>query len=137
MKFMQKKSSRGKSSRARSPQEGLGRYRQAQRQKELSELISQAIWELSRDDKSFPVGLIVTIIKVIASPDAAYANIFCQLFPDEGRKDSLKYLNKKAPFLRHFVAERAAFRLAPKIHFIYDEGASEGDKILELLDKLK
>lgn len=134
---MPKKSKRGQSSRARSPQEGLGRYRQAQRQKELAELVSQAIWELSRDDKNFPAGLIVTITKVIASPDAAYANVFCQLFPDEVKYDSIKYLNKKAPFLRHFVAERAAFRLAPKIHFIYDEEASEGDHILEILDALK
>lgn len=134
---MSKKLSHDKSSRQRSPKEGLGRYRQEQRQKELSDLVSQGIWELSQDDKKFPAGLIVTVTRVVAGPEVASANIFCRFYPDEARAAAITYLNKKAPFLRHFVATKVAFRLSPKIHFIYDKESAEGDHILSLLDSLK
>ncbi|GEM_PF-3065558 len=135
---MPKKLNKGKSSHhKRSLKEGLGRYRQAQRQHEVSNVISQGIWKLSQDDKKYPLGLIVTITRVVTSPEAAYANIFCQIFPDEIRGTALSYLNKKKIILRHYVSQHTTFRLAPKIHFVYDADLAEENRILELLDSIK
>ncbi|MGR9043845.1 MAG: 30S ribosome-binding factor RbfA [Gammaproteobacteria bacterium] len=81
---------------------------------------------------------IVTVNEVETSKDLAVAKIyFTVLNADEkGKKDSVKYLNESAPYVRSELGKRMRLRIVPELRFYYDESFDTGMRVAELLSDL-
>ncbi len=79
----------------------------------------------------------VTITYAKITSDLSYAKVYFTLL-DTSRKDEIgKALNKASGFIRSKLCENVEIRKMPEINFVYDESIDYGDKIENIIDKLK
>ncbi|MBS3952803.1 30S ribosome-binding factor RbfA [Methylicorpusculum oleiharenae] len=102
----------------------------SQIQKELALILQR---ELDRIRLGF-----VTINDVETNKDLAVAKIYVTILNKEGdeRKQSMKYLNDSAPFIRSELAKRMRLRIVPELRFYYDTSFENGMRVAELLSDL-
>lgn len=99
----------------------------------FTEEISKIIHTELRDE-SFGF---ITITYTKISSDLSYAKVYFTLL-DTSRKDEIgKALNKASGFIRSKLCENVEIRKMPEINFVYDESIDYGDKIENIIDKLK
>jgi len=98
---------------------------------ELSEIIEREI----QDPR---IGL-TTVTAVKVSPDLNNARVFVTVLGDAAqRKKALEGLRSAASFVRRSLSKRLHhMRRIPELSFDYDEAVEKGERIEELLDKIK
>jgi ribosome-binding factor A len=79
----------------------------------------------------------VSISQVEISKDYANAKVFVTILDDEKIGEIMAALKKAAGFFRHELAATVNMRTTPKLHFYYDDTLRRGQKIDELLKKVK
>ena len=100
--------------------------------RELSEIIQRN--EL-KDDR---IGGLVSITEVIVSGDLRSVKVYFSVYGEESQKvGTLAALEAKAGFLRGELCRRLGVRFAPELYFKLDDSLDRGDRITELLDKIK
>ena len=98
---------------------------------ELSEIIEREI----ADPR---IGL-VTVTAVKVSPDLRHARVFVSVLGDEQqRKKTMQGLSSAATYARRSLSQRLHhLRRIPELTFAYDDSIETGNRIEELLDKIK
>lgn len=76
----------------------------------------------------------VTITAVKVSPDMANATVLISQLDEMRSKQTLHALNKAAGFLRSALAKSLNLRVTPKLHFVYDDTISRGNRIQQLIN---
>ena len=100
--------------------------------RELSEIIQRN--EL-KDDR---IGGLVSITEVIVSGDLRSVKVYFSVYGEESQKvGTLAALEAKAGFLRGELCRRLGVRFAPELYFKLDDSLERGNRISELLDKIK
>ena len=100
--------------------------------RELSEIIQRN--EL-KDDR---IGGLVSITEVIVSGDLRSVKVYFSVYGEESQKvGTLAALEAKAGFLRGELCRRLGVRFAPELYFKLDDSLERGNRITELLDKIK
>ncbi|MCL5283119.1 MAG: 30S ribosome-binding factor RbfA [Armatimonadetes bacterium] len=109
--------------------------RQQRVQRELIAHIS----EMLHRDLNDPRLSLVTITGANVSADLHVATVyFCTLGNDEQQRNaSLKALQSVAGWIGGKFARQAHLRIAPEIHFRYDEGIEKGGRVLDLLRQIE
>ncbi|MFA4858592.1 MAG: 30S ribosome-binding factor RbfA [Candidatus Margulisiibacteriota bacterium] len=80
----------------------------------------------------------VSFTGVIMSPDLKYAKIFVSVLGDETEKlKTLEGLNSAKSFIRGELGRVLELRLVPELNFVRDDSLEKGDRILDLLSKIK
>ena len=80
--------------------------------------------------------IIVTYVKV--SDDLKYTKVYYRLIGTTHNNEKIeKSLDHVTKFIRHEIAHRTDLRYVPEIHFFYDSGVDEAERIDYLLEKLK
>ncbi len=98
-------------------------------QEEISIII---MTEIKDEDIKF-----VTITGVETTNDLSYAKVFFTVLDEVKKDQTLKALNKAAPFIRGKLAERVEIRHTPELKFIYDTSIEYGEHIEDIIDQIK
>ena len=81
---------------------------------------------------------IVSIIGVRTSSDLSHAKVFVSvLAPDEIQKEVFLHVKHAEGFLQRKLAEYLDIRKTPVIELVYDESMEQGQKVLNIIEKLK
>jgi ribosome-binding factor A len=99
----------------------------SQMQKELALILQREI-EDSR------LGFI-TVNEVALSKDLAVAKVYVTVLnaDDEAKQNNVKWLNERAPVIRHLLAKRMRLRHISDLRFYYDHSFETGMRVAELL----
>ncbi|MBQ0139352.1 MAG: 30S ribosome-binding factor RbfA [Kurthia sp.] len=101
-----------------------------QMKKELGDIIGRKL-------KDPRVGFI-TVTDVEVTGDLQQATIFItSLGTEREKQDTLKGLEKAKGFIRSEISKRIRLRLTPELFFEFDPSAAYGNKIDDLLRKLR
>ena len=100
--------------------------------RELAEIIQR---NEIKDDR---IGGLVSITEVIVSGDLRNVKVFFSVFGEEAQRiGTLAALESASGFLRGEICRRLGIRYAPELVFKLDDSLEKGQKVLELLDKIK
>ena len=108
------------------------------RPERVAELIQREVTEILDRHLRDPRIHGVTVTDVEVTPDLQYATVFVStLEGGEARAQALKGLDRAAPAVRHLLAPRLGLREVPEVRFRFDESLERGQRVEELLRKLK
>ncbi|KAF0193612.1 MAG: ribosome-binding factor A, partial [bacterium] len=100
--------------------------------RELSEMIQRS--EI-KDDR---IGGLVSITNVTVSGDLRNVKVYFSVYGEEAQRiGTLAALEGATGFLRGELCRRLGIRFAPELVFKLDDSLERGDKITELLEKIK
>ena len=100
--------------------------------RELAEIIQR---NEIKDDR---IGGLVSITEVIVSGDLRNVKVFFSVFGEEAQRiGTLAALENTAGFLRGELCRRLGIKFAPELVFKLDDSLEKGQKVIELLDKIK
>jgi len=108
------------------------------RPERVAELIQREVVEILDRHLRDPRIHGVTVTDVEVTPDLQLATIyFSTLEGGEARAHVVKGLDRAAPAVRHLLAPRLGLREVPEVRFRFDESLERGQRVEELLRKLK
>lgn len=100
-------------------------------QHSLSSIINNEIRNPKLDD------LVITVTEVQTAPDFSSAKVFISALNGLSKKDEIiKELSSAEGFIKKRIAEELFLKRIPALKFFYDDSLDQGNKIMELLDKL-
>ncbi len=100
--------------------------------RELSEIIQR---NQIKDDR---LSGLITIVDVVVSGDLRDVKVYFSVFGEESQKvGTLAALDKAKGFLRGELCRRLGIRFAPELAFKLDDSLERGQKVTELLDKIR
>jgi ribosome-binding factor A len=102
----------------------------------VGEQIQRAIAEILNKKSSDPRFQGLGITDVDVSPDFANALVFVTVRGHQDPQASLKALNKASGYFRHQLAGILDLRVTPKLKFVFDETAQQGERVTQLLSTL-
>ncbi|MBI3671620.1 ribosome-binding factor A [Candidatus Azambacteria bacterium] len=103
----------------------------------INELLRQEVGKLILKESDFPVGILVTVSRAIASPNLKNATIYITTLPENVGKDIINELEMKIYDIQKSLNRRLNMKPVPKIEFKIDKQAYAEQKIYELLNKNK
>ena len=104
----------------------------------LNSLIRRDVSELLRYEVKDPrVSGVVSVTKVDTSSDIQHAKVFVSVYGDLREKEAtISALQSAAGFIRRQLRGRLETRNVPVLRFILDDTLTEGNQMLDLLDRL-
>jgi ribosome-binding factor A len=104
------------------------------RPERVGHMVQQLLAELFARGMRDPRLGLVTITGVKMSPDLREARVYWTVHGDaEQRKHTAKGLANARGYLRRACANELKLRLAPDLHFTYDEAIDRGERIEQLI----
>lgn len=99
----------------------------------IQRFLAQIIPQELRDPR---IGM-VNINDVRVSRDLAYAKVYVTFVgsDEDASLEGVAVLNKAAGYLRSFLAKELTSRSVPRLQFIYDKTAIEGQELSSLIDR--
>jgi len=98
---------------------------------ELAALISTEL----RDPR---LAEIISIVRVDVSPDLENADVYVSILAEpEEQVESIKTLDRAAPFLRREVLRRVSIRKVPHLKFHLDRTIEEAAHVLDLMKQVE
>ncbi len=78
----------------------------------------------------------VSVVEVRASRDLSHAHVYISVLGDEqARKDCAAALRSATGFIRREIVSRIRLRIAPELHFIFDNSIERGIRMSRLIDE--
>lgn len=108
----------------------------SQRLNRVNEIIKREIGQSLNKEINFN-GILVTVIDVETSSDLRQAKIKITVLPEEKSGLVLSIIQKNIYFLQQTVNKKLKIRRAPKIRFEMDKGASNAQRVEELLREME
>jgi len=103
---------------------------------EIQKILGKLITEEVKDDVVH--NNLVTIVGVRTSADLSHAKVFVSvLAPNEAKSEVFSHVKRAEGFLQHRLAEIIDLRKAPLIELVYDESMEKGQRVMEIIEKLK
>lgn len=97
-------------------------------------LIRDTLADILGRELEFPEGIIVTLTRVVCSPDLYYASAYASVFPKK-EKEVLSLLIRKTPHIQALLNKKLRMRPVPRIAFKIDEEEKKRERIEKLLSK--
>jgi ribosome-binding factor A len=102
----------------------------------MNELVKQELGRFMMEELELPENSLVTISKVITTPDLKVAKVYITILPDKLRGTILELLNKKSRILHENLKSELSMKFVPNLRFIIDEQEIYANKIEQLLDEI-
>lgn len=100
-------------------------------QKALAEIISNRMRNPEFE------GLIISVTKVETAPDIKTARVYISVLSTlETKKLVVETLNRAKGFIRHELSRLIRLKTIPDLDFRLDNSLEEGQKIMDIIDKL-
>src|SRR5688572_25336554 len=108
------------------------------RRERLGALIEEILSDLIRQMKDPRVSGLVSVSRVQVTQDGSLARVHVSVMGDEEvRKETLRALEHAQGFLRSKLGAEMSIRHVPELHFQLDRSIEEGDRVLQLINKLE
>lgn len=102
-------------------------------EKQIELELSKILLNDVKDDIGF-----ITITGVSLTNDLSFAKVYYSVLGNDDKKNSVtKRLNKAKGFIRSTLCSRVQMRKVPELIFAYDESIEYGNKIEEIISKIK
>ncbi|KKW22492.1 MAG: Ribosome-binding factor A [Parcubacteria group bacterium GW2011_GWA1_51_12] len=98
-----------------------------------NDLIRGELGKIIDRDIDLPEGSLLTITRVITSPDLHYADVFFSVMPHTNEVESLEILAKRIGGIQHSLNRKLRMRPVPRIKFVLDIEQKRADRIEKLL----
>ena len=109
----------------------------SQRIQRVNQLIKRELSQLLLREANFPKNILVTITKVITSPNLIESRVFISVVPERNITKALAILNRQIYDLQQKINRRLRMRPVPRIKFLEDKETAEAGRIEEILEELK
>lgn len=108
-----------------------------QRSDRVGDEIRRVMADLIQNEIKDPrLPAMVSIVEVRASRDLSHAHVYISVMGDEqARKDCAAALRSATGFIRREIAARVRLRVAPEIHFVFDDSIERGIRMTRLIDE--
>jgi ribosome-binding factor A len=108
------------------------------RRERLAALIEEILSDLIRQMKDPRVSGLVSVARVQVTQDGSLARVHVSVMGSEAdQKSTLKGLEHAQGFLRSKLGAEMSIRHVPELQFILDRSIEEGDRVLQLINKLE
>jgi len=105
------------------------------RPERVADVVRQVLARLLREQVRDPRVGFVTLTDVKLSPDLRHAVAYVTLL--DHPQQALAALNHAVPFLRRSLAREAGLRFTPDLRFVRDEGVESGQRLEQVLERLR
>lgn len=112
----------------------------SERLERVNELIRQQVGLLLVREVEFPLGVVVTVMRVKTDADIKKTRVFVSVTPKEYEKGALSLLIKRRPFLQSELNHSLEMKFVPALAFSIereDEKQDQADEAEHILDQLK
>ena len=109
----------------------------SQRIQRVNQLIKRELSQLLLREANFPKNILVTITRVVTSPNLIESRVFISTVPEKDIKKVLEILNRRVYDFQQKINRRLRMRPVPRIKFLEDKETAEAGRIEELLEELK
>lgn len=101
----------------------------------VNELLKEVISNLMHRSIQFPDETLITITRVVTSPDLHYARAMVTVYAANGNreKEALALLHKTAPIIQRALNKKLRMRPVPKISFLLDDAEGRRERVEKLL----
>jgi len=107
------------------------------RRERLGALIEQILSDLIRQMKDPRVAGLVSVSRVQVAQDARLARVYISIMgSDDERRETMGALEHADGFLRSKLGEELTIRHVPELQFVLDRSVEEGDRVLDLINRL-
>ena len=103
----------------------------------VNSLIKEELAKIFLKEVDFPIGVLVTLTRVEATPNLIEAKAYVSVFPDEKADKIIETLNKGIYSIQQKINKLLKMRPVPKIRFVKEEQIKEAAKIEGILEGLK
>ncbi len=103
----------------------------------INSLIKEELAKIFLKEVDFPIGVLVTLTRVEATPNLIEAKAYVSVFPDEKADKIIETLNKGIYNIQQKINKLLKMRPVPKIRFVKEEQIEEAAKIEGLLEEIK
>jgi len=108
------------------------------RRERLGALIEEILSELIRQLKDPRVTGMVSVTRVQVTQDASIARVFISVMgTDQERTETMRAIEHAAGFLRSRLGDQLTIRHVPELQFVLDRSIEEGDKVIQLINRLE
>lgn len=107
-----------------------------QRSDRVGDEIRTVVADLIRNEIKDPrMPAMVSVVEVRASRDLSHAHIYISVLGNETeKKDCEAALRSASGFIRREIASRIRLRIAPELHFVFDDSIERGIRMTKLID---
>jgi len=100
---------------------------------EMQRVISQILREEVKDPR---IPVMTSVVEVRMSHDLSHATVYLSVMADEKAKDDCKAaISSASGFIRREVCKRVKLRIAPEMHYVFDESIERGMRLMTLIDQ--
>ena len=107
----------------------------ARRIEQVNDLIRQELGRIVDRDADLPANAIVTLTRVITSPDLHYADIFFTVLPIATEAAMLETFGRQIGAIQRALNRKLRMRPVPRIRFVIDAEQKRAERIEMLLAK--
>lgn len=106
----------------------------SERIRKVNKLFKQEVGSIILEDVDFDFGVVVTIMKVDASLDLRYADVYVSVMPQERESEVLATLEENVYAIQQKINKRLFMKPVPKIRFRLDLTGDYVDRINEIIE---
>jgi ribosome-binding factor A len=107
-------------------------------ERRVSELVRSLLTTLIETRLKDPRVGAITVTDVEVTPDARYARVYYSLIgDDDARQQAAAGLDSAAGWLRRELGAALRTRRTPELAFVFDESLARGERVAQILDRLK
>ena len=104
----------------------------------VRELLKREIGEILRRELPVETSGMVTVTDVMIAPDLKQATVYISVLgTDEQKKSTRTLLMKMRPHVRGELGRSVSLKYTPRLKFMVNESAAQGDRVLEILDEIE
>jgi ribosome-binding factor A len=108
-----------------------------QRSDRVGDELQRVIADIIQNDIKDPrLPGLVSITEVRVSRDLSHANVYVSVLGDAAsRKDCAAALRSATGYIRREMTSRVRLRIAPELHFVFDDSIERGIRLTKLIDE--
>jgi ribosome-binding factor A len=103
----------------------------------VNQLIKQEISKLIFKEIESPKDSLITVTRVISTPDLKTAKVFISVIPEEKKTEAFLSLNRKIYQLQQGINKRLKMKIVPKLIFVEEKMTASAARIEKILEGLK
>jgi len=108
-----------------------------ERAEKFNELLKKELGKIVFEFLDVKPGVLVTITRVLTSPNLFTASVFVSVYPPEGAFGVMNKLNYTIYQLQQLLNKKLKVRPVPKIVFKLDKNPEEAGEIEKILEEIK
>ncbi len=106
------------------------------RKERVVSLMQEELNKLLTKEAEFPLGAIVTVMRIELAQEDKRALVWVSIFPAKFRESVQRQLKAMTPMLGGMLVRRLRMQFVPVLDFRIDDGNEHADEINRLLDSI-